>query len=391
MATLLPTIPWGKCNFVYTEIDHDLNLPINTKIRENPNFISAIRSGLDVGTYGCSTVDPDKNEFRNDKDIVGEIFGKSIDDINSLPNDTEHMIASLAKMNNSTTESIQVPCSMYKEQKVGLTGETRFHNSMINKMFNPPSVFNPVNLYFIIDSGDELIARYLKPLASTNMVDLHVIHSMTTIGDSATKKKPNAKDWKTNNPSIKIHSWYYDHAIIIPGNHDDFMSKYTITNRLISTFKWHIGQTWTDGSNPVYGTNDAHTDNNKPAVKEKLQKLIDSGALTSTTMTADNQSKFSVAIQTKRSGDHLQILFAKEFPEILANPANANRFIYYAGSDNSKLGVSGAPPTGTLAEIKARTYFVTGDWPAFCYACYLGVNSVIIARSKGYVLRVWVS
>ena len=52
MATTPTPENWGKCNFVYTEINHDLNPPVYKKdVLENPKFIDAIKSGLDEGTY----------------------------------------------------------------------------------------------------------------------------------------------------------------------------------------------------------------------------------------------------------------------------------------------------------------------------------------------------
>ena len=383
---------WGKCNFVYTEINHDLNPPVSKKILTSSSFVEAIKSGLDQGTYGCSTFTP--GEFKNDDEIVKHILGMSIDQIHNLSTSVETPIPILSKMNNTNTQSVRVTGTLFKEPKISTVASTTYGNSLINQLFNPPAVVNPEQLYFIIDTGDELIARYLKPLSPSNIVNLNVIHSMSTIGDSAMKKKPNSTDWKSNNSKVPIHSWYFDKPIIIEKNHDDFMSNYLITCRLISTSAWHIGQTWsivlpTGTSNIIYNTNDAHVDNNKPNIRKEIQKLIDDDVLTNATKFNNKGKQFGLAVQKKRSGDHLQIIFAKEFPAILINPAST--FIYYSGSNTSFIGSTGnSPDHGTEAEIKARTYFVTGDWPAFCYACYLGVNSIIIVRS-GYVLRAWFS
>ena len=385
MAT---TEPWGKCNFVYTEINHDLNPPVSKKTLTNTNFVTAIKSGLDQGTYGCSAFTP--TDFKNDDEIVEKILGKTIDQIHSLSSSVEIPTQVLSKMNNTNTQSVRVAATLFKEDKVSTAASTTYSNSLINNLFNPPGVVNPVNLYFIIDTGDELIARYLKPLSPTNPVNLHAIHSMTTIGDSAMKKKPNAKDWKTNNPKVPIHSWYFIDPIIIPQNHDDFMSNYLITCRIISTTAWHIGQTWSIGTTPFYNTNNSNVNNNKPTIRKEIQKLFDDNVLTDPTKFAAKSGQLGLAVQKKRSGDHLQIIFAKEFPAALANPANAAKYTYYSGSNTTAIGTTTSPPHGTQAEIKARTYFVTGDWPAFCYACYLGVNSIIIVR-RGYILRAWFS
>ena len=397
MATTPTPENWGKCNFVYTEINHDLNPPVYKKnVLENLNFIDAIKSGLDQGPYGCSNAT--QFDFRDDAGVVAQILGMTLDEVNndtSLKPGVETQIQILSKMNNTNTQSVRVTGTLFKEAKVPGAASTTYSNSLINQLLSPPALVKPDNIYFIIDSGDELIARYLKPLSPVHPVNLHVIHSMTTIGDSAPKKKPNAKDWETNNLKVLIHSWYFNQPVIIPQNHDDFMSNYLITCRLINATKWYIGQTWsivlpTGSSNIIYNTNDSHVDNNKKAVRDELSNLINTGALNSAMSSAKKQ-EFALSVQKKRSGDHLQIIFAKEFPKFLADTANDANFIYYAGKSLVS-GTSGSPRNGlTEAEIKSRTYFVTGDWPAFCYACYLGVNCIIVARTSGYVLRAWFS
>ena len=397
MATIPIPENWGKCNFVYTEINHDLNPPVYKKdVLENPKFIDAIKSGLDEGPFGCSTAT--QFDFRDDPGVVAQILGMTLDQVNSdtyLKPDVETTIPVLSKMNNTNTQSVRVTGTLYKEKKVATAASTTYSNSLINQLFSPPAIVKPDNIYFIIDSGDELIARYLKPLSPVYPVNLHVIHSMTTIGDSAPKKKPNAKDWNSNNLKVLIHSWYFNKPIIIPKNHDDFMSNYLITCRLINAIKWHIGQTWsivlpTGASNIIYNTNDSHVDNKKNAVRDELRSLIDSGTL-NYAMSPAKKQEFALSVQKKRSGDHLQIIFAKEFPKFLADTVNDANFIYYAGK-SLPTGTSGSPRNGlNEAEIKSRTYFVTGDWPAFCYACYLGVNSIMVARTSGYVLRAWFS
>jgi hypothetical protein len=387
MTTPIPE-NWGKCNFVYTEINHDLNPPVSKKILTSSNFVTAIKSGLDQGPYGCSGFTP--NDFKNDDEIVEKILGKTIDEIHNLKSSVEIPMQVLSKMNNTNTQSVRVTGTLFKEEKVSTAADTTYSNSLINQLFNPPAVVNPVNLYFIIDTGDELIARYLKPLSPTNPVNLHAIHSMTTIGDSAMKKKPNAKDWQTKNLKVPIHSWYFNESIIIAQNHDDFMSNYLITCRLINATSWHIGQSWSIGKNIFYNTNNSNVNNNKPGIRKEIQKLIDENVLTDPKTFAAKSKQLGLAVQKKRSGDHLQIIFAKEFPAALADPSNAAKYIYYSGSNTAAIGTSTSPPHGTEAEIKARTYFVTGDWPAFCYACYLGVNSIIIVR-RGYILRAWFS
>jgi hypothetical protein len=113
---------WGKCNFVYTEINHDLNPPVSKKILTSSSFVEAIKSGLDQGTYGCSTFTP--GEFKNDDEIVKHILGMSIDQIHNLSSGAETPIPILSKMNNTNTQSVRVTGSLFKEPKISTAAST---------------------------------------------------------------------------------------------------------------------------------------------------------------------------------------------------------------------------------------------------------------------------
>jgi hypothetical protein len=172
------------------------------------------------------------------------------------------------------------------------------------------------------------------------------------------------------------------------------MSNYSIVSEIQSG--WKIRQDWTKPPESsvqirqlIYQTFDSKVDNNKPNVKTYLNLRINNNELLKT---EDKERRdISFNMQKKRSGDYLQIWFAKKIPDIMTGRLGEKEKITF---------VRGSPsdPKPTLIEgdidyYKKNTFFITGDWPAFSYAVYNKVNSVIIVRNvdetKSYMIRAW--
>jgi len=107
----------------------------------------------------------------------------------------------------------------------------------------------------------------------------------------------------------------------------------------------------------------------------------------------DKMGEASFYVQRKRSGDYLQIKTAYEFPAIAANYAN-ERGVYelILGPKNAMVPKTTLGGDGNLKQrpinrnsqwYRNRTYFVTGNWPAFCYATYNRINCIILCRRGG--------
>jgi hypothetical protein len=178
------------------------------------------------------------------------------------------------------------------------------------------------NIYIVIDTGDDLITKLggslqAKPLPENPQYNIHIIHSAVTLADSAPKGRPNSvKNIKSNKKykNLRINSWLFNNGeLIIDNNNEVFMSNYRITNSLNPRLNWNVLQRWflptgNGGENDMYTTIDPHTDNNITTVAAELRIATAEG----------NDFNINLALQKKRSGDYLQILFAKYLPDLLA-------------------------------------------------------------------------
>lgn len=372
-----------KCDFVNTEIDHDLNPPIGARLHKTEDFLRFSRNLLDNGPGGCNGIidrgiiaNPDER-FKQDTVIAPYVIG-SINDTSVLGHDNSvfhglpegqnwRITNLLRKTPDNTINSTRNPAiggnimRFSKRPAVG-TGKATYPN--LFPLFEP----DQTDLFFIIDTGDNLL-QYLKSYNSAPNRTIHQIHSMTTLADSAPKTLPDSKKYACSNPTVNLLSWYYPERITIRENDRLFMSNYNIQNS-VRTVGWKINQEWRLGG-PAgrfdYGTPDAKTDNSKELVK---QVLIASGAPASFNYATPN---INLEIQKKRSGDYLQIHYAESFPRLMSQAAERAKMVYVRGS-------AGIPfPTMNAAQYKRNTYFITGDWACFAYAIYNGVNSIIIS------------
>ena len=369
-----------KCDFVNTEIDHDLNPPIGARLHKTEDFLTFSRNLLDNGPGGCNEIIDrgiiaTAERFKQDTVIApyvigtiagSEIAGRDNSAFHLLPEGVNYPITNLLKKIPNTINSTRNPAvggnimRFSKREAVG-TGKATYPN--LFPLFDP----DQTDLFLIIDTGDNLV-QYLKSYTSAPNRTIHQIHSMTTLADSAPKTLPDAKKYACSNPTVNLISWYYPERITIRENDALFMSNYNIQNT-VRTVGWKINQEWRlggPGGRFDYGTPDAKTDNSKELVK---QVLIASGAPAGFNYAANN----SLEIQKKRSGDYLQIHYAESFPRLMSQAAERAKMVYVRGS-------AGIPfPLMNAAQYKRNTYFITGDWACFAYAIYNGVNSIIIS------------
>jgi hypothetical protein len=367
---------FDKCNFVNTEVNHDLNPPINTNLNNNIHF-EKIRT--DLGPLCRSNInfnDPSV-QFSNDAKIVETVLGMTIPNIINLPKNIPLNVNVLIS-NNVDGKSIMLTngATIYKCIKP-------YNNSSILNLFNYTVVNN--DTFCIIDTGDNLIqavkAIYIQPPVK----NFNIIHSYATISDSAPKTKPDSKNYVNKNNTVGIYSWLYNKDYVINNNDPLLISKYKITNS-IAGLNWNIAQEWreTPGNiNTNYTTNNAHKENSKPLAIIDLKKQL----LNPTTI---NDKKFSLSIQKKRSGDYSQIHAAKNFPrDALTHTADFLLIRPNPPTVNFSNKINGL----TEDQIRNATHFITGDWPAFAYSIYNKVNSIMILKhpkdqNKSFIISV---
>jgi hypothetical protein len=439
----------SKCNFINTEINHDLNPPVSVATSRNLHFQTIARTNLNAGTHGCGD-NPYNLEFKNDDEIVKLILGVEkhvLYDPTIYSSNTEH---ELHVMNAKPDNRIQSEIVIAKFKKYH-----KPYNNDLFGLFSHIPVEGPINpnydVFFVIDTGDNLVTTFkgLTNIDATRIPNIHVIHSQVTLADSAPKTKPDASDYDSDNKTVNIYSWYWNNQIIIPHNDPLFLSNYQITHNI--GVGWSIRQTWNlPGAPPAYNTNSPKVDNDKKVIREYLKSKNINNELVAIETNPVNKAEVSLNIQKKRSGDHLQIWFAKNFPR-LATPSLDNTNLTYvrgptatAISSVAAAAAAAVPATpielaeaaflsATIADTTAknnvltastadkpaarlaaknaanalyaasarvkeiparermtnhitddyyrlRTIFITGDWPAFAYAIYNRVNSIMVFK-----------
>jgi len=366
-----------KCTFTITEINHDLNPPVTAKELKDTQFQTKILSGS--GSF-CKDLQP-TNRFLNDASIVERIFS---------------MTPELLRTDESTLESekiIPVCIINPKTGKLDKQHEARAKAKIIRykKPYGPKimQLFEYNDFVFTItDTGDNLI-QVLKSLQlfPQNRVDgeeikkgkvipnIYAIHSAPTLADSARKTIPDAPKYDTKNKKgIRLYSYYDINPFNVYPDDKLFMSYYRIDSQLDSSIQrpWAIRQNWFDGKNNISETTNPKKDNNKETVRKNIKR--------------DPQNVL-IHSQKKRSGDHFQIAYAKQFPRRIHR--DPSKFIYVRGP---KEGLTyGGNDLTTIASVdknvdknkkwyRQRTYLLTGDWPAFAYAAANQINTIMIFK-----------
>lgn len=250
---------------------------------------------------------------------------------------------------------------------------------------------------------------------------INVINSPTTLGDPSPTADPGAPSFSIDkrlppstlnsntcfipggvqaelNACPLIFTWYYNNKQISLPRNPLMMSAYEIVMQPSNPPQaWRMRQDWTGGMEPLRGDSvpNAAKENAVPALKKYMitNGIVPSDGNDSNSITNDQRAVASFLVQRKRSGDYLQIETAYEFPALAAKsandnstyslvlgPFNSNKNATLAGSGNLKTGQPIL--TRNTQWYRNRTYFVTGDWPAFCYATYNRINCILICKRK---------
>ena len=181
-----------------------------------------------------------------------------------------------------------------------------------------------VDVFFIQDVADAELLRQLKHTyngALSKKYYIHIINSVETIGDSASKILPDCKKMYCykNKPhstcNTRLFSWLNtNNRTLTTDEYDEFMK----TNYIITTFygqqsnikkRLIINQNWTKPKPDVTRAGEFYYDinqkNNRTTIIDEVKEHLNNPD--------DNKEKISRAFQRKRSGDYLQIYFAKNF------------------------------------------------------------------------------
>ena len=255
--------------------------------------------------------------------------------------------------------------------------------------------------------GDTNTGARLQSLDSDKNYDdipnIYQIHSPITLADSGCKGKPDSKNYETrNSKGVRLFSYFdLNNFDLRSGTNDPaFPTSFNVNTRL-NTVKlgWNVQQNWSfpNGAAQVITKDNPHKENNNRNVKEEIKN-------------AQSNVNIAFAATRKRSGDQGAISYAKKFPEIVTN--RPEQIIYVRGPQEGNFGrndlsvdqsnqaaddwaqtaAAAVGQGGNDEEIlsqkkqwyKERTYFLTGDWPAWEWSTMNKTNAIIIYRANGF-------
>jgi len=359
-----------KCQFPPTEINHDLNPPLTTSLTSNRFF-----KGIYATSLGeCQNNSMYNSSFRlkNDMNMVSYIFEPlNIDDIKSIPTRDDHTDVIDVRTNGTISA-----CT--------IQGFNKPYTNSVFELFKDSDDKYFEDIFFVIDTGDNLV-QLLAGLTPPSKINIHQIHSMVTLADSAPKTIPNSPKYKKNNKLVILHSWYYSEPIII--DHEDplFISSFRIENSRAAGYdsitNWEIKQKWTlpavaGQTTYINSVSNAKKDNNKNVVKSYLETYV----IPKIDYAFSDKDKIhgSHFIQRKRSGDYLQVLFAEKLPGLMKYDPSGRFELKNTPYD--PLPFSYIRDKYTVNQFRQRTFFITGDWPAVCWAIWNRVNTIMVFK-----------
>ena len=416
-----------NCDFINTEVNHDFGKAVEgsngtlfpiTAQKNSTQIRASIRSNVDICRVDNRQDSRGRPVVLNDEEIV-QIFLRmsKADFINGVP---DAPVATGVLTSNGGYENVFVQkCT----KALTANGKNMWTNSLPglfsgdNYITGPPQLGTFIPLFFVIDTGGEII-KAMKGLTPTTFpLHLNILNSPATIGDSAGKTNPVAKIYKNSSPSIIINSWLYKKTQrqFFYG-HEDFMSSYNIQMGYNTTNDNFVSHNWINPTTNaiVFGTGNANIDNNITSCAARLTDLIPPDDMAQFSGGVDKgagywnreiytgtgiirQDDVSITLQRKRSGDHLQILFAKYFSNNSGSYSPFENFFDLGVSSNEAIqeiaengrGATLSEPLGINNPVIRlnNTYFVTIDWPALCFALYNKINVIFIHANTGTCIK----
>jgi hypothetical protein len=269
-------------------------------------------------------------------------------------------------------------------------------NRIIAHCAVPPSS-GAQELYLFIDTARNLIDA-MNDAMGPNDPFLNVINSQISLADSATAGKDLYKT-----PFFRNHvkCWWFQKNIVIPPYGIIVPPRTFPLNLIFHTSltcelsdagpqEWSnkkIAQRWRDSTFTPNPINDASEEN-------KITSIIASFKASKT------KEEKSWCYQRKRSGDGFQIWFIYYFSYFLCKTTNGFGSFFCTCKDGQAQYYPTTQdwlppsPTNDTNDIRARSFFVTIDWPALCWAAYCHMNVIFylpdgnvilfIADNRGY-------
>ena len=402
---------FSKCNFILTEINHDLKPPIGRDIQKNHNFKQIYKIFLDNDESGCHAFAFNNYNFFDDAKIVTKILGISktslIDETLKTYNTMQKItVTTIDNIKKSNTKSIKSEANIIKCNKT-LSGYTNDLFSIFRDChFSQSSDGFECDLFFVIDTGDELVQKLKKLTPETETrtkYNINIMHSQFTLGDSAPKTLPDSPNYTISNSFVNLYSWYLTENLTIPRNNKLFMSDIHIQCQLYKNGGWKVRQDWyafiNNNAKRVYQTFDSKKENSKPLVRNYLSQHLDElkskFELTTKEVISDTitnietldptlnkivQIKSSLNILKKRSGDHGQVAYCNDL--INRYLKSSDKFIKIRSSVKDNDSYMPFMQLDQENKYKKNTFFLTGDWPCFAFCIYNKINAIMVYKDK---------
>lgn len=366
--------------------------------------------GLDVGS--CSNSVGDLN-LVDDEKIVSKVFIKEKNEFQAMEpgwhNITvNYKIGGGEDEKKNTLEEKKI--KLFKIKKDESKNYTGLLGDVSKNMFRhiKPDKYGNNHVFFIQDVAGDVVKQLKYINKGTKKNYIHIINSVETIGDSASKIKPDCKKkyiYKKNPPSeskVRLFSWLHTKNREIEKYDELMMSSYKIkTNYTESNYtkRWMVDQVWNykdqvNNNEENHYYSDINKTNNRTSIKEEILGLTNS--LFNPHLKNKEKRQISRALQRKRSGDYLQIKFTKDFPTLITSKDNSDFQLILP--DKEQLGLLQNPQdygwvypneNSQLYEfisdkftdfnkdtIKQNSFIVTNDWPCLSYAIFNQVNVI---------------
>lgn len=354
-------------NFAYTNSPQWTDLGFVNFIFQTNNNNTSKQELWDRGLNA-----PHKSKYLGQAWVAGNKLGHKLCDGN---------IYSFQNLSANTTKSRQ-----------DLIGAIRHHSG-------------PIGAYMFVDVG-KWILDILNEVSTTTDPIFHIINSQASLGDSATEGKDlydNAFFKK------KLFCWWYMEDLFVPSynitgqqpsipynymyhsGYECWMGDAGAANpgcMLIKQWWYEKGNYGANYSNYLYMSDNARYHNNKTYINAEFDKLAKNGNA--------NDDLYSLCYHRKRSGDGFAMWFMEQFATILAQPQGDDLFYpCCAHGINDPFGDPPNVPTNyslmnvlsngatTKIRIRKKSYFITGDWAAFCWAAYCHCNVIFQCSGHG--------
>ena len=393
----------SHCNFINAEFTHDFNKYFNyTKRHQYRNIIA---KNLEQYCPVTTTTPRGVLDYclpQNDETIVKKVTGNSpfppVDMKNTIktqPENTENLM----HINTINIRDLSAPfnteCS-FKNVK-------NWRKNMAVPILNTYNIFNvptgiPRNpheflgdVFLFVDTGIHLVS-HLKTEPNTKNITINVMNTFFSLADSANKGDPTGVSlYKPYTPiGLNINNGMYEAERETHDNDNVLMLAYRIrsdyvtvhaTNIVQGGFKLIAKQQWykSTGTGGI-SINTAMPPIPNPKVYNNVGQVA--AAVNSTKNLASDigQSYAGYHFSRKRSGDYAQIYITKKFPQLITRdrtiPIKKCCNVYNSARDSIPLYKLYDKPYQNYAWFKRRTFFITGDWPAFMYSIYNQINTI---------------